>query len=281
VELHHRGDKLREQLMNTARQRALLELSAQFDAERRTREIELLKRGNEMKSAELRAQRLSQLLLITATALTAAICVLLGWAFSRVRKINARLRYNSEHDALTGLSNRHYLREHVLATEDRRQFHGGVLIIDVDRFKQINDSFGHAAGDMVLARLGRRLSASLRTGDTLVRWGGEEFLAILPPMTETQLGVIADKLLDAVRNEPLFWHGDAIRCTVSIGYASFPFIGLAPDVSLSGAISLVDKALYHAKRCGRDRACSLSELRILGITSEAGVERSEDLLFPR
>jgi diguanylate cyclase (GGDEF)-like protein len=260
VDLYHRAEKLRERLMTMERQRALLQLSAQFDAERSTREIEILKRGNAIQHAELRTQRLRQLLVVTVTALIALICVLLGWSFNRVRKMNAQLRYKSEHDALTGLCNRRYLQEHVLANWGERPFQGSLLIVDVDHFKQINDVFGHAAGDMVLARLGKRLAESLRKGDALVRWGGEEFLVVLESMSEANLRAIASNLLTAVRNEILVWHGQTIHCTASIGYASFPLSGTQPDVSLSRAVSLVDKALYQAKQRGRDRACFISSL---------------------
>jgi diguanylate cyclase (GGDEF)-like protein len=209
------------------------------------------------------------------------VCVLLGRSFSRVRKLNAQLRYNSEHDALTGLRNRRFLQEGLLAGWGERQFLGCVLMVDVDHFKQINDSFGHAAGDMVLASIGKRLSAALREGDTLVRWGGEEFLVVLEPMNEVQLRAIASKLLNAIRDETLFWQGNSIRCTVSIGYASFPLAGTLPDVSLSRAISLADKALYQAKKSGRDRACLISALRagceqdLLLITAEFDVAAAD------
>jgi diguanylate cyclase (GGDEF)-like protein len=246
--------------MSTSRQRALLELSAKFDDERKVREIEILKRDNAIQNAELRTRRLRELRSATVTALMVALCALLVWASSYVRKINARLLHHSEHDVLTGAHNRRYLRENVLAKQGARHFRGCVLLIDIDHFKHINDDFGHAAGDMVLVRIAARLSASLREGDTLVRWGGEEFLMILPSMSEAQLSAIARKLLDAVRNESLAWRGDSIHCTISIGYGSFPQPGASLTVSLDRAICLADKALYHAKRSGRDCASSLTEL---------------------
>src|SRR5262249_49490513 len=100
-----------------------------------------------------------------------------------------------------------------------------------------------------------RLAAALRENDKLVRWGGEEFLAVLGPMTPAQADLTAERLLHAVRNEPVSWNGQRIHCTISIGYACFPMAGAATDITLQSAISLVDKALYEAKRRGRDRAC--------------------------
>jgi diguanylate cyclase (GGDEF)-like protein len=134
-------------------------------------------------------------------------------------------------------------------------------LADLDHFKQINDTFGHPAGDAVLAAISKRLSAALRTEDALVRWGGEEFLALLGPMTASQADFTAQRLLQTVRCEPVVWQGQMIQCTVSIGYGSFPMEGSATDISLDSAIRLVDKALYEAKRRGRDRACLIQAVR--------------------
>lgn len=260
LEVHRRGDALRDQLINTSRQRALLELSARFDAERKARAMELLARENAVKSAQLRAQRLSQQLALTAAIGAAALSLVLIWAFLRVRKANKWLSYQSTHDALTGLANRNYFNEHISGRRGKQQFEGGVLIIDVDHFKRINDAYGHSAGDHVLREIGQRLARALRENDTLLRWGGEEFLAVLRPMSESQLAATARRMLDTVRETPLFWHGDTLHCTISIGYASFPLAGAATEISLNQAISLVDKALYAAKQRGRDRACLISVL---------------------
>jgi diguanylate cyclase (GGDEF)-like protein len=149
-----------------------------------------------------------------------------------------------------------------------------VLLADLDHFKRINDTYGHPAGDAVLAAMSQRLSAALREDDKLVRWGGEEFLAVLGPMTPSQADLTAERLLQAVRREPVMWNGQLIRCTISIGYASFPMAGSATDITLDAAISLVDKALYVAKRRGRDRACLIkvvsarNEKELTSISSE-------------
>jgi diguanylate cyclase (GGDEF)-like protein len=255
IQAYHRYDDISEKFMTSARQRAFLELSAQFDDERKARELELLRRDNELKVSEMRGQRLRQQLILAGTLFIAFICAALVWAFARERRVNERLRFSSEHDPLTGLSNRRYFNEHVLAVEGGRPVGGCVLLADLDHFKRINDTHGHPAGDAVLAAMSQRLSAALRESDKLVRWGGEEFLAVLGPMTPAQADMTAERLLQAVRREPVMWNGHMIHCTISIGYASFPMSGSATDISLDNAISLVDKALYVAKRRGRDRAC--------------------------
>jgi diguanylate cyclase (GGDEF)-like protein len=255
IQIYHRYDQISEKFMTSVRQRAFLELSAQFDDERKARELELLRRDNELKVSEMRGQRLQQQLILAAALFIALICAALVWAFARVSKANERLRFSSEHDALTGLSNRRYFNERVLAVDGGRPVGGCVLLADLDHFKRINDTYGHPAGDAVLAAMSQRLSAALRESDKLVRWGGEEFLAVLGPMSPEQADLTAERLLQAVRRDPVMWNGQMIHCTISIGYASFPMAGSATDISLDSAISLVDKALYVAKRRGRDRAC--------------------------
>ena len=183
IQVYHRYDEVGEKIMTSTRQRAFLELSARFDDERKARELELLRRDNALNAAEMRAQHLRQQLILAGALFVTCICGALFWAFARVRKANDRLRFNSERDALTGLRNRRYFNEHVLSVEGARPVGGCVLLADLDHFKRINDTLGHPAGDAVLATVSHRLSAALRESDKLVRWGGEEFLAILDPIT--------------------------------------------------------------------------------------------------
>jgi diguanylate cyclase (GGDEF)-like protein len=259
IQAYHRYDQVSEKIMTNTRQRAFLELSAKFDNERKARELELLRRDNALKAAEMHAQRLRQQLILAAALFIAIICAALAWAFARVRRANDRLRFNSERDALTGLRNRRYFNEHVMSVEGAKPVVGGcVLLADLDHFKRINDTLGHPAGDAVLATVSHRLSAALRESDKLVRWGGEEFLAVLDPITPEQADRTVERLLQAVRRDPVLWNGQAIDCTISIGYACFPMAGSATEISLESAIGLIDKALYEAKRRGRDRACLIS-----------------------
>ena len=260
IQAYHRYDDVSEKLMNGARQRVFLELSAKFDDERRARELELLRRDNALNASEMRGQRLQQQLLAAAACFVLCICAALVWAFARVRRANDRLRFNSERDALTGLRNRRFFNEHVLAVDGGRPVSGCVMLADLDHFKRVNDTLGHPAGDAVLAAMSHRLSAALRASDNLVRWGGEEFLAILDPITAEQADETVERLLHAVRRDPVLWKGQAVECTISIGYACFPMAGSAAGISLDSAISLVDKALYEAKRRGRDRACLISAM---------------------
>jgi diguanylate cyclase (GGDEF)-like protein len=262
VAVNHRSNKLRDQIMTTARQKAVLELTSKFDDERKTREIDLLKRDNALKSANLRAQQLRQALTVMIAVVVVMIAGALAWAFTRVRRTNGKLRHASEHDTLTGVRNRRYFNDKVLARHVDRSFVGSVLLLDLDHFKRINDFFGHPGGDAVLQAIAKRLQDSLREGDTLVRWGGEEFLAVLPAMSREQLTVTVRRLLSIVQDKPVLWRSQVVPVTISIGYAVFPVSPGTMDVSLDRAIALVDKALYEAKKRGRNRACMITEVRM-------------------
>lgn len=275
IAVYHRYDNIRARLMTSQRQRALEEMSARFNDEREGHELELLRRDNALKDAEVKAQRARQQIILGAAVLIAMITL---WAFTRVRKANRLLRYSSEHDALTGLANRRYFNERVLASESARPAGGCVILADLDHFKRINDTYGHPAGDAVLAVISKRLAGMLSSEDTLVRWGGEEFLAILAPMTDTQTEATVRRLLQAVRSEPVIWRERTIRCTVSIGYAIFPADNGASQVTLESAISLADKALYAAKQRGRDRACRVNPFNDVPapLSDEASAEYDVD-----
>src|SRR5882757_1242555 len=178
AEVYRRHEAIADRLMTQSRQQALLELSGKFDNERKVREIELLKRDNAIKDRDLNVQKMRQQMIAVIALLSGIGCTALAWAFYRIRKINQRLRYNGEHDTLTGLYNRRYFAEHILTQARHQNFAGCVVLIDLDHFKRVNDTLGHGAGDAVLASVAKRLAHVLREEDTLVRWGGEEFLIL-------------------------------------------------------------------------------------------------------
>jgi diguanylate cyclase (GGDEF)-like protein len=258
LEVGHRDDTVRDELAVTSREKALLELSAKFDDERRARRIELLERDNAIKSRGLQAQRLRQQMIVMAAALIALACGALFWGIVRIRKVNARLLHNIKHDGLTGLLNRRYFNEHILTKQANRPYVGCLLLVGVDRTEHINDALGYAAGDEVLSIVSKRLSSGLRESDALVRWASEVFLIMTGPMSDAQLNLAVRRLLTVMRSEPLTWNGQSVECTVSIGYASFPVNGAAVDISLDGAITLVDKALRQARHQGGDRTCLIT-----------------------
>lgn len=160
---------------------------------------------------------------------------------------NSRIRHNAMHDALTGLPNRRYLDDRLGALQANGP--RGLLHIDLDRFKQINDTLGHAAGDAMLVHAASVLKGCLRTGDFLARIGGDEFVILCTD--DVAPGVLA-KLADCIivkMREPVTYEGHQCRFGVSIGLAIDETSSIAPRDLLVNA----DIALYRAKGSGRDR----------------------------
>jgi diguanylate cyclase (GGDEF)-like protein len=127
------------------------------------------------------------------------------------------------------------------------------MLIDVDDFKAVNDLYGHAAGDLVLAQVADVLRATCRASDTIARWGGEEFLAILRSCSRNTAPMSAERICMAVENHVFEIGGRRVSVTCSIGFAAFPVHADRPDeVSWEQVVALADEALYRAKQAGRN-----------------------------
>jgi diguanylate cyclase (GGDEF)-like protein/PAS domain S-box-containing protein len=176
-----------------------------------------------------------------------AVANTLGTALAR-RRDEERMRHDAVHDPLTGLANRLLLRdrlEHALARSEREGSETGVLFVDLDNFKQVNDAYGHAAGDAVLVELGERLRTAVRPADTVARLGGDEFVVICEQSEQAAALALARRLKDAIRR-PLTAGGVQRRLSASIGIA----LGHTdPDALLGDA----DTAVYRAKAAGGAR----------------------------
>ncbi|MEX2453734.1 MAG: PleD family two-component system response regulator [Rhodospirillaceae bacterium] len=160
-------------------------------------------------------------------------------------------------DSLTGLYNRRYLETHF--EEVTRDLGGtakpvSVLVIDVDHFKPVNDRFGHAAGDEVLRALAKRILGGIRGFDTAIRFGGEEFVVLMPNVDSRAAYHAASRIRALVEDEAfvISEEGESLPVTVSIGVAS----GIAGDAQLGGLLERADQALYTAKNAGRNRVVS-------------------------
>ena len=162
---------------------------------------------------------------------------------------NRRLARQALTDDLTGLANRRHggrqlEREIALCVRHGRLL--ALVRVDVDHFKAINDSYGHQAGDEVLVEVARRLAGAVRGGDELARWGGDEFVAILPDTDKAGALRAAERLRAAVSETPIAAAGHELTVTVSVGWAHWA--GDTPDDLLARA----DRALYRAKDAGRN-----------------------------
>jgi diguanylate cyclase (GGDEF)-like protein len=165
----------------------------------------------------------------------------------------ARLREQASRDGLTGLWNRRAILEYYelhIARAERDEQPISVVLMDIDRFKKINDTYGHLAGDTVLKEVARRLVAAIRPYDGFGRYGGEEFVGILPGCELSGAIAVAERLRQIMREEPIETSEDSLSITMSFGVASARFpSSRTPEELLRAA----DDALYAAKRNGRDR----------------------------
>lgn len=166
------------------------------------------------------------------------------------KQAEEHIRHMAHHDPLTGLSNRTQFQQRLgqLIIHARRHRESvAVLFLDLDQFNQINDSFGHAVGDLVLLEISKRLSRCLRETDALARWGGDEFVAaVAGPDVEATSGKIASDILELL-TEPVFAEAHELHLSGSIGISLYPTDGLDAQTLLRAA----DTAMYHAKEKGR------------------------------
>lgn len=171
---------------------------------------------------------------------------------SERQRIKLKLEYSARHDALTGLLNREQLNQVLIASIASLRRPGArcaaLLFIDLDRFKVINDSLGHAVGDQVLVHIAERLRATMRQGDELARFGGDEFVMVLNDLASlADADQVAERVLAQLR-QPLCFDGRCLVVNCSIGVAP-----LQPGQDLRDALQAADLALYNAKEAGKAR----------------------------
>ncbi|MFQ5480467.1 MAG: diguanylate cyclase [Thermodesulfobacteriota bacterium] len=165
-----------------------------------------------------------------------------------------KIRIQSRTDALTGIANRRAVFDHLdaeLKRSERDKKSISIAMLDLDHFKDINDTYGHQAGDAILTECVARISGSIRPYDFIGRYGGEEFLLVLPGTDESNAMIVCERILGRVQAEPVIYNGISIPCTLSIGLATW-----SGREDVDKLIEASDKALYMAKEKGRNRvAC--------------------------
>jgi diguanylate cyclase (GGDEF)-like protein len=171
----------------------------------------------------------------------------------QAESVASRMEYHAHHDALTGLPNRILLNDRItseLAHARRQQTNAALLFLDLDRFKIINDSLGHAVGDQLLRVIARRLNNCVRDEDTVARLGGDEFMILLPRISgSADAGRIAKKIIECLV-DPISCNGHELHITTSIGISIYPYDGADAETLIKHA----DISMYRAKELGRNKA---------------------------
>ena len=170
-----------------------------------------------------------------------------------LRQRNQEITQASQTDALTGLYNRVYCQRHLSpAPVPDVDMTTLAVLIDIDHFKQINDTYGHQVGDQVLKEMGQRLTNTLRTDSTAIRWGGEEFLVLINNIPAESAHKVVERLLNAIRQTPFTTDEGPLAVTASLGGCP---IDVIDSRDLENILIWADRALYLSKQQGRNRAC--------------------------
>ena len=289
VGAYHRERTLSDELFEERRQKATMSLQAQYEAEKKQRQIEVLQRDNRVKSAEIYSRTLEQRMWWLLALVLALASAIVGILYRNVRHANAQLhvknlelKQQSSRDPLTSLYNRRHFQEFMRAYQATTappypqaddDLVGALFLLDVDHFKNINDRYGHAAGDAVLRAISDSLREILRETDMIVRWGGEEFLAFLPTIRRHRVDEIARRLLNGIGELRVKYQDVQIVTRVSIGFAPFPLVPGEQALPWERAVNLVDMALYMAKAHGRNRAYGVRGFANFSQTSMEDIEQ--------
>ena len=190
---------------------------------------------------------------------------------------NRKLNELSITDGLTGLFNhRHFLleleAEYKRAIRYRRSL--ALLILDIDHFKQVNDTYGHPCGDLVLKNLAGLLKRCLRSTDVAARYGGDELAIILPETDKSKASEVAEKLRRQLEKSPFAWNGDSFSITCSIGVAAVPDVGIDNWHSL---LESADKSLYRAKGEGRNHVIAFDSHKMQAVPKNGRSRRQQAL----
>ncbi|HET7025369.1 MAG TPA: GGDEF domain-containing protein [Gemmatimonadales bacterium] len=204
-------------------------------------------------TGELLLPRLREMGLFVGLLVAVTFATTTAFAAALAR-LGERERGVSQRDPLTGALNRRSFGPHFQREAERSQRLGkgvSLLFLDVDHFKRLNDTWGHDVGDQVLRQLANRVQGSIREHDLLFRWGGEEFVVLLPHTPESDAALLADRMRAAISAEPLVRElmSEPLYVTVSVGVAGAEARPVDVDLLLTRA----DRALYRAKSDGRDR----------------------------
>lgn len=238
------AERIARQLAQSEQGLRVAEISRRYENAQRDRELEALKQAAALDQAELGKQRVLRNAAVVIGLLALGMLLLYGSRYRLRERSRLELQRAAETDPLTGLLNRRGLRQWVGTGAPGTAY--AVLIGDVDHFKRINDELGHDVGDAVLIEVARRLRQAIRPDDEAARWGGEEFLIVLPGADSAAAMQVGERLRECVASSPI---GDAaLTVTLSLGVAV-----VLPEQGFDAVVQAADQALLQAKRTGRNR----------------------------
>jgi diguanylate cyclase (GGDEF)-like protein len=253
--------EITEQIFSKENYEKITTLQTAYQAEKQGQEIELLKKQSEIKELEVKRQRLWLGLIATGLVLLACLAFVLFNRYQLKAKTTAeleaaygRMSQLAQHDELTGLYNRRSANECIeieMVRMGRTNRPFSLILLDVDDFKFINDTYGHDCGDLVLKSLADLLRSQVRAADVAARWGGDEFIVILPETSHEGAVILAEKLQAAVDALRLRYDSREVLFTVTLGVSFYDKLG-APSECLRSA----DEALYTGKRAGKNKVVS-------------------------
>ncbi|WP_411358034.1 GGDEF domain-containing protein [Pseudidiomarina salilacus] len=252
--------QLTAELAEEERDQQISELQIRYEAAEKSYEIKLLEQQAQLQQQQLANQERQQQLFLVAAGSLLVVLLMFAYGYRKTRRLNqllneanGELHQQSLHDPLTGLYNRRAIYDRLVSDDRRLQTdQHAVILLDIDHFKNINDTHGHPVGDEVLIEFGRRLKAAIRRNDMAVRWGGEEFLLVLEHIQADQAVQVARKILKDISERAFQTDAGRLEITLSGGLTM-----VATDANKQpnwdATFKLVDELLYEAKAEGRNR----------------------------
>jgi diguanylate cyclase (GGDEF)-like protein len=263
-----------QKLLQKTNSKKVIELQEIFDHQKNLNEIERLNQKNTISQSQINAQQTQNVIYLLFGVI---LMVIIYSVYNRNRivssknktldELNHKLREQALRDPLTGLYNRRLINEikDKISNVCIRKFSDrpdddlrmGLVLLDIDYFKRINDNFGHSVGDVVIQNISNELTENLRDGDIAIRWGGEEFLVIMFDTVESGVKTFCERFLEQRNRDKIGALGHELAVTVSIGYSLYPFSTSVPKfIGWEDSIKLIDNYLYKAKHQGRNCAVS-------------------------
>ena len=268
------------------RNNKLLHLEAKFDFEQQKQQLTLLEKENAIKQQQISQQKqaientlLTQQLIILIVVLLFTFLFFMYWRWQSKRTLkileqqvaertqelairNKQLQTLSYTDSLTNSFNRHFLFTHIDEYLPQGNFSESTImcLIDIDHFKQINDSYGHSTGDVVLKSFVKVLQSTIRQNDVVIRWGGEEFLLIMPNISRKAAAEILERVRLCIEKYDFTANNESISVTASFGFTPIPLVHGKSILDWEQTIELADFCLYLAKSEGRNAWVGATEL---------------------